>query len=159
MSPLSHATVREIAHDSPEYHAARRARERILREPLGLRLSEEDVRDEARQRHFIIESDGALLGSVIARAEAPKTVRLRQMWIEPDHAGQGIGRQLLERVIAILAAEGIENLVLHARQPVLDFYRKCGFTAGGPEFTEVGIPHHRMKRGLNPERRSPGDRR
>lgn len=155
----SDVTVREIDHASPEYEAVCRARDRILRQPLGLRLSEADRRGETVQRHFILEADGRLLGGVIARARARRVVQLRQMWIEADRAGEGLGRRLLEEVARRIEAEGIERLMLHARRPVLGFYRKCGFRAEGLEFTEIGIPHRKMSRRLNRERRSPGGRR
>lgn len=157
-SPAPHG-VREIAHDSPRYHETARARERILRQPLGQVLTADDTRDEPIQRHFILESGEGLLGGLIARAEGPKIVRLRQMWIEPDHARCGFGRHLLEEVLATLEREGIEQVMLHARVTALGFYRRQGFREDGPEFTEVGIPHRRMVLTLSPEKRSPGCRR
>lgn len=153
------ASVREIAHDSSHYEEVCRARDRILRQPLGMRLSDEDCRGEACQRHFVLVADGRLVGGVIARPEARRCVRLRQMWIETDHTGRGLGRLLLEEVARRLAVEGVERLTLHARQPVLGFYRKCGFREEGTGFLEVGIPHRKMRRQLSPGRQLPDCRR
>lgn len=155
----SQTSIREIVHGSPKYEEVCHARDRILRRPLGLKLSEADRHGEAAQRHFILESDGELLGGVIARTWTQRLVQLRQMWIEDDHAGRGLGRRLLEDVARRLETEGAEQLILHARQPVLGFYRKCGFREEGPEFLEIGIPHRKMRRHLNPETRSPGSHR
>ena len=152
-------SVHEIAHGSAAYDEVCRARGRILRQPLGLRLSEADREGEDTQRHFVVEADGLLLGGVIARTRDRHLVQLRQMWIETDRAGEGLGRLLLEAVARRLEAEGIERLILHARRPVIGFYRKCGFQEEGPEFTEVGIPHRRMTRPLSPETQSPDCRR
>ncbi|MCH7226088.1 GNAT family N-acetyltransferase [Haloferula sp. A504] len=149
-------SIQEIEHGGDIHLATLEARNRILRQPLGLRLTEEDTRGEQSQRHFVILDHGRPLAGVVARATEPGEVRLRQMWVEPDLAGMGLGRALLEGVLARLASEGIGQVVLHARKPVLGFYQKCGFREEGPEFTEVGIPHRRMRRQLNPERQSPG---
>jgi predicted GNAT family N-acyltransferase len=37
-------------------------------------------------------------------------------------------------------------ITLHARVVVRGFYEKCGYTAEGTEFEEIGIPHIRMIR-------------
>jgi hypothetical protein len=38
--------------------------------------------------------------------------------------------------------------MMHARNPVIDFYKKCGYDIVGPEFFEVGMGHHRMEKSL-----------
>lgn len=148
-------SILEIEHGSEVHLATLDARDRILRQPLGMRLSDEDTRGEEAQRHFVILEQGKPLAGIVAKAAAPREVQLRQMWVEPEFAGMGVGRTLLEQLLATLAAEGIEQVVLHARQPVLGFYRKCGFREEDDEFIEVGIPHRRMRRELNRETRSP----
>ncbi len=151
--------ILEIAHGSAPYDEVLEARDRILRRPLGLRLSDDDTRGEALQRHFILTDNGRMIGGVIAKAEARRSARLRQMWIEPAHHGKGLGRSLLDGVLAILEAEGIEGIVLHARETVVGFYESAGFHTEGAAFTEVGIPHRRMVRSLSPGKQSPGCRR
>ena len=152
-------SILEIEHGSEIHLATLDARDRILRQPLGMRLSGEDTRGEEAQRHFVILQHGQPRAGVVAMAGAEREVRLRQMWVEPGFAGMGLGRSLLEQLLAKLAAEGIGQVVLHARKPVLGFYRKCGFVEEGEEFTEVGIPHRRMRRELSPETQSPDCRR
>lgn len=149
----------EIEHGGEIHLATLDARDRILRRPLGMRLSDEDTRGEETQRHFVILRHDQPQAGIVAKASAAREVRLRQMWVEPGLTGIGLGRTLLEQVLAKLAAEGIEQVVLHARGPVLGFYRKCGFLEEGAPFTEVGIPHRRMRRELNPETRSRDCRR
>lgn len=122
-------------------------------------MTAEDTRGEEAQRHFVLRSADMILGGLIAQANEPETIRLRQMWIEPTHSGQGLGRQLLNEVIARLRKEGAGQIQLHAREVVIGFYQKLGFTMEGPRFEEVGIPHRRMTLKLNPETQSPGDHR
>jgi len=42
------------------------------------------------------------------------------------------------------ASPGFLRITLHARVAVRGFYEKCGYTAEGTEFAEIGIPHIRM---------------
>ncbi|MBD0374701.1 MAG: GNAT family N-acetyltransferase, partial [Flavisolibacter sp.] len=43
---------------------------------------------------------------------------------------------------------GFDILIMHARNPVIEFYKKCGYTIVGEEFFEVGIAHHKMQKQL-----------
>jgi len=40
-------------------------------------------------------------------------------------------------------------LMMHARDPVLNFYKKCGYEIYGEQFFEVGIGHHKMQKVLS----------
>jgi predicted GNAT family N-acyltransferase len=139
-------TIEEIAHGSDAYREVRDWRDRILRRPLGLVLTGEDTAGEECQRHFVLREREAMLAGVIAVARQPATVRLRQMWVRDDRSRQGLGRSLLAGVEEILRAEGFQQITLNARVGVRGFYEKCGYTAEGPVFAEIGIPHIRMIR-------------
>ena len=39
--------------------------------------------------------------------------------------------------------------MMHARDTVMDFYKKNGYVISGPQFFEVGIGHHRMEKKLS----------
>jgi predicted GNAT family N-acyltransferase len=136
--------IEEIVHGGAEYRAVLDWRERILRRPLGLGLTANDTAGEDSQRHFVLRDGGVLVAGVIAVSHDPGTVRLRQMWVREDRAGTGLGRSLLEGVAGIFRAEGFLRITLHARVAVRGFYEKCGYTAEGMEFEEIGIPHIRM---------------
>lgn len=136
--------IEEIVHGGADYRSVLDWRERILRRPLGLVLTENDTAGEDSQRHFVLRDGDLILAGVIAVSCDAGTVRLRQMWVREDRAGTGLGRFLLEGVARIFRAEGLLRINLHARVAVRGFYQKCGYTADGPEFDEIGIPHIRM---------------
>ncbi|BCX47764.1 GCN5 family acetyltransferase [Haloferula helveola] len=138
--------IEEIDFGSEGYRTVLDFRDRILRQPLGMRLSETDTEGEEVQRHFVLRQDGEILAGVIAVARKRGTVQLRQMWVRDDTAGRGLGRSLLEGVERILAAEGLDLLTLHARVVVRGFYERCGYTPEGEEFEEIGLPHIVMSR-------------
>jgi predicted GNAT family N-acyltransferase len=150
--------IRDANHESPSieeidpggsrYLEVLGWRDRILRRPLGLVLTEADTAGEEYQRHFVLREGDALLAGVIAVPQEPGTMRLRQMWVRDEAAGQGRGRFLLAGVEGILRAEGVLRVILNARLAVRGFYEHCGYTADGPEFEEVGIPHIRMTRSI-----------
>jgi len=138
--------IEEIQFDSPDYQEVLGWRDLILRRPLGLALHPGDTAGEGKQRHFVLRDADAILAGVIATTAGCGTVRLRQMWVREDMAGKGRGRALMEGVERILKTKGFGTVTLHARMVVRGFYEKCGYTAEGEVFEEIGIPHIRMTR-------------
>jgi predicted GNAT family N-acyltransferase len=57
---------------------------------------------------------------------------------------QGIGREILERLLLTATAEGASSLILHAQLTAMPFYEKLGFVGQGSIYEEAGIPHRNM---------------
>ncbi|MDB4500807.1 GNAT family N-acetyltransferase [Akkermansiaceae bacterium] len=58
------------------------------------------------------------------------------------------GRMVMKETETLLLSEGVTSLELHARENVVGFYEKIGFQQVGSIFSEIGIPHVLMKKGL-----------
>jgi predicted GNAT family N-acyltransferase len=138
--------VRREAFGSEGYRACLELRRVVLREPLGLDWSEADLAEEEREWQFGGWEGDEVVACLSARWLGEKRVKLRQMAVGLNRQGAGLGRNLVEEILEILAREGAEEVELHAREPVLEFYEKLGFEAVGERFVEVGLPHRRMKR-------------
>jgi len=75
----------------------------------------------------------------------PADGKLMQMAVDPQRQGEGIGRMLVAAVEARAFGElGITRLYCHARDVAVGFYQRLGWRVEGDEFTEVGVPHHKM---------------
>ena len=57
---------------------------------------------------------------------------------------RGIGKAILNHLIALAQAEGVLTLTLHSQVSAIPFYAKLGFIAQGPIYDEAGIPHRNM---------------
>jgi len=57
---------------------------------------------------------------------------------------QGIGKAILNHLIALAQADGVLSLLLHSQISAIPFYAKLGFIAEGPIYDEAGIPHRNM---------------
>ncbi|MEY3668367.1 MAG: hypothetical protein RL572_1907 [Pseudomonadota bacterium] len=142
--------VRRIAFGSPEYAGTLRLREAVLRVPLGLRLSPQDLQGEDAQLHFgFFDAADTLLACVVAVPQASGVFKLRQMAVRDDQQGQGRGSCLLAAVEAVLQEQGATQLLLHARASAVPFYARQGYAVESEEFEEVGIPHRRMGKTLS----------
>jgi len=138
----------EIVFDSPMYQAELELRNSILRAPLGLALSVEDLKNEELQLHFgIVESD-TLLACLVIKPIDQSQVRLRQMAVAKTHQGQGLGSLLVSQTESMLRARGFNEVLLHARQTAIGFYQHLGYSISGEIFTEIGIPHINMNKAI-----------
>jgi hypothetical protein len=137
----------QIPIGSPQYEEERRLREEVLRRPLGLSLTEEDLAREEDQLHFgLFEPGGELVACAVAVLLSPTEARIRQMAVSPDHQRQGLGRRLLEDLENDLRARGFRTLVLNARTSAVGFYERLGYSVHGEEFVDVTVPHVRMSK-------------
>ena len=71
-----------------------------------------------------------------------------RMAVRRAFRGRGIGRAVLDALLAAAARRGLNLLQLHAQTHAQGFYAQAGFVAEGAEFDEAGIPHRRMLRRL-----------
>lgn len=125
---------------------------RVLRAPWDQpRGSERDEHEtDATHRMIINERQQVLAVGRLHRLDA-KTGQLRYMAVDPAFRGQGLGKQILEALEDAALKQGLQNLVLHAREPVVDFYQQRGYELLGQSHTLFGeIVHYKMHKVLNP---------
>lgn len=140
---------RQIEYGSAEYDAARQLREAVLREPLGLSLSADDLRGEDRQLHFaLFAGNDEMVGCVIVVPASGGQARIRQMAVVPAHQRQGLASKMMFELETDLYARGFCSISLHARHSAIGFYKKLGYESTGGEFIEVTLPHQKMVKRL-----------
>ena len=124
-------------------------RHRVLRAPLGLTFTEEQLAAEKDQVHLALRHDGVVVGAVLlVPPDAGGTARLRQMAIEPSFERRGFGKLLLRHGEDLLLQLQATRITLAAREHAVHFYEKFGYVAQGEFFIEVTIPHRLMVKPL-----------
>jgi len=71
-----------------------------------------------------------------------------RMAVLAEWRGQGVGRALLQALLAAAQARGANQVFLNAQTTAVPFYARAGFALEGEEFLDAGIPHLRMTRSL-----------
>jgi predicted GNAT family N-acyltransferase len=137
-------TLADAPRGSPLYGEALRLREALLRKPLGLTVTDEELADDARRRHFCALANGALIATVSMRPLGAHTLQLRQMAVAPEWRGKGVGARLLAHAEAWARSQEYAYIILNARIGAEGFYAKHGYVAQGEPFEENTIPHIRM---------------
>jgi predicted GNAT family N-acyltransferase len=75
-------------------------------------------------------------------------MKIRQMVTDPEFAGLGLGRRVVEEAVAWAQLNGRHELIAHVRVVAQGFWMKMGFVAEPGSFEEVGLPHVRMVKKL-----------
>lgn len=140
--------VEQIEYNSEAYREALRLRFRVLREPLGLTYSAEQLAADARDTHIVAMDRGKIVGNLILASVEPDMMQMRQVAVDTDYQGQGIGRALVNFAEATAKQWGARVLMLHGRVAVQPFYERLGYAACGEPFEEVTLPHIEMRKTL-----------
>ncbi|MHB1921161.1 MAG: GNAT family N-acetyltransferase [Chitinophagaceae bacterium] len=152
-----------LDYGSTGYKAMVQLRQAVLRTPLGLSFTPEELKKEAGDLHLGIfdqnrNGPAVLVGCCILRPAQNGRIQLRQMAIREDCRFRGYGKSLLQFAEQKAVEGGFQSMDLHARKSAVGFYQKQGFHAKGDEFLEVGIPHiHMWKALVFPHPGAPGN--
>lgn len=138
-----------VAHGSREYEQAVQLRQRVLREPLGMKFEPHQLEAEKDRTHIVCFAGGKAVGSAGIVWQG-KTVRIVQMAVDENWRGRGIGRLLLINAECIATRRGAERSELHSRAEAIGFYETCGYQIVSEPYLEIGIPHRTMAKSLQP---------
>ena len=123
-------------------------RNEILRKPLGLGFSVEELETEKNNMLIGAFEDDDMLGCCMLVEKDPTTLQLRQVAVMNDLRGKGIGRALTNFAENLARDRGYNKMYMHARKDVVGFFEKMGYQVTGDEFTNLTIPHYIMEKEL-----------
>lgn len=146
---MNHLNFKIAPYKSEWYHDLLKIRYDVLRKPLGLVYTEDQLAAECDQVHIVvIDNKGTVLGGLILVLEENQHVKMRQVAIDDAYQQQGIGHQLILFAEAYAIEHEYNLMHCHARDTAIPFYTKLGYEIKGEEFLEVGIPHRYMFKNL-----------
>jgi predicted GNAT family N-acyltransferase len=141
-------SLKQIDHGTNEYLQMVNLRDNVLRRPLGLTYSHDELMSEKDDILIACIDEGEMLGCCILTALNNETVRLRQMAVANKLHGKGIGASIMSFAENIARDKGFSYISMHARNTAIGFYEKFGYKTKGEEFIEVNVPHHVMEKPL-----------
>ncbi len=149
---MSALTFKTVQHGSADYMDTLVLRDEILRKPLGLVFSPEQLGEEAGDIHLACYHQGTLTACLVLTpeddTEGKRTIRMRQVAVIQDQQKGGVGTALVHYAEELSQSLGYELLTAHAREVVLPFYEKLGYRIVGKRFVEVTIPHRKVEKEL-----------
>ncbi len=138
--------LKQIDHGSREYKQMIELRNEILRKPLGLAFNQDELEKEKDDILIGAFDEDKILGCCLLTKQTNDTLKVRQMAVQNNLQGKGIGASIMSFAEDLARDKGYRKLVMHARDTAIGFYEKFGYKAKGEQFTEVTVPHHVMEK-------------
>ena len=140
--------LKQIDFGSKEYLQMVELRKEILRKPLSLTFSSEELALEKEDILIGAFDEDEMLGCCILSKIDNSCVRLRQMAVQKNLQGKGIGDSIMTFAENLARDKGFKTITMHARDTAMGFYEKFGFQVKGEQFKEVNTHHHIMEKNL-----------
>ena len=102
--------------------------------PLEARIAEGMsqfmLRNDPRERIWIVEKEGQVRGSLAVEWEAEHQAKLRWLILHPDERGKGLGRRLVENALSFIRSSGgtrVSLVTARSLHAAIGLYESLGF--------------------------------
>ena len=138
----------EIKYGSDLFKEQVRLRTKVLREPLGLKFTEQELAFNHNEIHLAILVNDKVEACLILSPLNNEKIKMRQVAVSGNLQKLGLGRILVEKAEEFARKLKYSEMVLNARISALGFYLKLGYEELGLPNEEIQIPHQKMRKRL-----------
>ena len=140
---------REIEFATPEHSESIVLRHIVLREPLGISFTEEQLAEEWNQIHIAgFDELNQIVAILVMKPLSKSIVKMRQVAVHPSLRGKSIGTKLVDYTENLMKYMEFKKIELNAREVSVPFYLRMDYKKEGDKFEEVNIPHYKMVKSL-----------
>lgn len=137
-----------IEYASQEYQKSLLLREEVMRKPLGIQLSDEDIRYDYKRIHIGGYYENELICGCSLGIFHRKIAHIYSVFVKQELQNQGIGQLLMTFAENYTKSNGVTRLYVEGRKAAKGFYLKCGFSPCGNEYTDMNILHQDMRKDI-----------
>jgi len=124
----------------------------VLREPWGEPKGSEKAPDDKLSTHAIVlDAKNEVIATCRAHKCGENQVQLRFMAVSPTQRNLGVGKAILRYIEkkAIDNYQPVHQIILHAREPAVNFYKANGYELVSPSYLLFdSIQHYLMVKTL-----------
>lgn len=145
---MTTSRIVQITHGGDDYVKCVAVRYEVLRRPLGMNYSPEQLAVESDAFHFAAFDGSTMVGTVFLERVDEQRFQVRQMAILAESQQSGIGTQLLLAAEKFAVSLGVKSMLAVARDSAVGFYEKMGYVPYGEQLFVVGLPHRMTAKDL-----------
>ena len=116
--------------------------------PPEIEVDEHDGPSDLRTVHALVRESGAPVAAGRFYERDATTAQIGRMAVVRAARGRGVGRLMLDALLAEARRRGYTRARLSAQTHATAFYERAGFTAFGDVYDDANIPHQDMEREL-----------
>ncbi len=143
-----------VDHGSDDYKKLVTLREEILRKPVGLFFTKEELEKEKEYVHIAGFLGQEMCATAMLVPEGDE-MKMQRVALKSSFQGKGIGSSLIRFCEKYAVKQGFKSIYCHARDTAVKFYQKNQYTLEGGPFDEHGIPHIKMKKKIYEPKKNP----
>ena len=137
---MTQLTLRSSSWDVLQ-HDAKLIREQVFIQEQQIAAEDEWDAEDAVSLHFVVYDQD----QPIATARLLQNNSVGRVAVLKSHRGLGVGKVLMQAVIAYTQQQQRPFLVLSSQVHAQAFYQALGFMQEGEEYLDCGIPHIHMR--------------
>ena len=96
--------------------------------------------------HVAVKDGKRPIGTARVRFLGNNEAKLERMAVSKAFRHKGVGRGIMTFLNRELKGRQVQQLVIHAQEGAIEFYKSCGFQKSGAPFLEANIKHIKMYR-------------
>lgn len=121
----------------------------VLRAPWDQPKGSEQDEHEAQSFHrMVCTEDGEVVAVGRLHKVDENTAQVRYMAVSDQWQGHGLGAMVLQQLEQVALEQGMQRIILNARDTAAGFYQKAGYSYLEPANALFGIAHHRYVKTL-----------
>ncbi|HTA61491.1 MAG TPA: GNAT family N-acetyltransferase [Bacteroidia bacterium] len=146
---LSSSFIVEQPSTTHDFEIYYQLRYQVLRKPWGQPLGSELDETDNTSIHAFIKAGGKAIACARLHWVDNITSQIRYMAVHPDYQGRGLGKLVINYLEEISKQNNRLEIILHARENAVDFYKNCGYTINEKSYLLWGkIQHFLMQKHL-----------
>lgn len=142
-------SFQQVPHNSQLFWKTVDLRDELLRQPLNLQFTKDELLAEGEQYHLAYTDGTDVLACLVLVPKDNGYIKMRQVAVREALQGKGIGRELVQYSEKFACQMGFTTMECNARDVAIPFYEKLGYHKVGEPFYEVTILHYRMEKVLS----------
>jgi predicted GNAT family N-acyltransferase len=140
--------IQLVEYNSEAYEQCVALRYEVLRKPLGLTFTQDQLQAEHAYFHIAYFKARTIVAYLMLVPENAGKMKMKQVVVDHTLQGKGIGARLVTAAEEFSKAKHFTLMYCHARDTAVPFYKKLGYLVIGEMFLEVTIPHYQMHKAL-----------